>query len=174
MGKLNREALAHYIDTAFNKTIADASKAVFEIIGDDIEEMSVEMSSDVSQVKNILGQTRTVDNGYSPTMDADPFYADPEKALYPKLRDIAMKRLKGSDCKTLMLEVIVEDMEADTHTAYVREVMIKPTSYGGGTEGFNIPFNVAEDGAFVEGTVTAESVKNGKPAFTAGSGSLSD
>lgn len=174
MGKLNREALAHYIDTAFNKTIVDASKAVFEIIGDDIEEMSVEMSSDVSQVKNILGQTRTVDNGYSPTMDADPFYADPEKALYPKLRDIAMKRLKGEDCKTLMLEVIVEDMEADTHTAYVREVMIKPTSYGGGTEGFNIPFNVTEDGAFAEGTVTAESVKSGKPVFTAGSGSLSD
>ena len=26
MGKLNREALAHYIDTAFNKTVADASK----------------------------------------------------------------------------------------------------------------------------------------------------
>lgn len=174
MGKLNREALAHYIDTAFNKTITDASKAVFEIIGDDIEEMSVEMSSDVSQVKNILGQTRTVDNGYSPTMDADPFYADPEKALYPKLRDIAMKRLKGADCKTLMLEVIVEDMEAETHKAYVREVMIKPTSYGGGTEGFNIPFNVAEDGAFAEGTVTAVSVKAGKPVFAAGSGSLSD
>ena len=28
-----------------------------------------------------------------------------------------MKRLKGADCKTLMLEVIVEDMEADTHTS---------------------------------------------------------
>ena len=73
-----------------------------------------------------------------------------------------------------MLEVIVEDMEADTHKAYVREVMIKPTSYGGGTEGFNIPFNVAEDGAFAEGTVTAASVKTGNPVFTAGSGSLSD
>lgn len=167
MGKLNREALAHYIDTAFNASVANVGEAVFEIIGDDIEEMSVEMSSDVGQVKNILGQTRTVDNGYSPTLDADPFYADPEKALYPKLRDIAMKRLKGADCKTLMLEVIVEDTEAETHIAYVREVMIKPTSYGGGTEGFNIPFNVAEDGAFKEGTVTAESVKAGKPVFTA-------
>ena len=174
MAKLNREALAHYIDTAFNKTVADASKAVFEIIGDDIEEMSVEMSSDVSQLKNILGQTRTVDNGYSPTMDADPFYADPEKKLYPKLRDIAMDRLKGSDCKTLMLEVIVEDIESSTHLAYLREVMVKPTSYGGGTEGFNIPFNVAEDGAFIKGTVTAESVKSGSPVFTASGTALSD
>lgn len=175
MGKLNREALAHYIDTSWNKKVADVSKATFEIIGDDIEDMSVEMSSDVSQVKNILGQTRTVDNGYSPTMSADPFYADPDKELYPKLRDIAMERLKGDDCKTLMLEVIVEDLDATTHTAYVREVMVKPTSYGGGTEGFNIPFDVSEDGAWIKGTVTAESVKAGSPVFSAtSSASLSD
>ena len=166
MGKLAREALAHYLDTTWNKKVADASKATFEIIGDDIEDMSVEMNSDTSQVKNILGQTRTQDNGYTPSMDADPYYADPDKQLYPKLRDIAMERLKGDDCKTLMLEVIVEDMDSPTHTAYVREVMVKPTSYGGGTEGFNIPFTVSEDGAWVKGTVTAESVKAGAPVFT--------
>ncbi len=174
MGKLNREALAHYLDTAWNKKVADASKAIFEILGDDIEEMSVEMNYDISQTKTILGQTRTRDNGYTPSMSADPFYADPEKKLYPKLRDIAMERLKGDDCKTLMLEVIVEDLEATTHTAYVREVMVKPTSYGGGTEGFNIPFEVSEDGAWVKGTVTAASVLEGAPVFTAATSSLSD
>lgn len=168
MGKLNREALAHYIDTSWNKLVADVSKATFRVLGDDIEEMSVEMNSDTEQTKNILGQTRTNDNGYSPTMDADPFYADPDNAIYPKLRDIAMKRLKGDECKTLMLEVIVEDTAATTHLAYVREVMVKPTSYGGGTEGFNIPFTVSEDGAWAEGTVTAESLKSGAPVFTAG------
>ena len=167
MAKLNREALAHFLDTTFNTSVADVAKATFEIIGDDIEEMSVEMNSDTEQVKNILGQTRTVDNGYTPSMDADPYYANPDKKLYPKLRDIAMKRLKGDACKTLMLEVIVEDTEAETHLAYVREVMVKPQSYGGGTEGFNIPFSVSEDGASVEGTVTAASLKTGEPTFTA-------
>lgn len=169
MGKLNREALAHYLDTAWNKKVADASKATFEILGDDIEELSVEMNAETSQIKNILGQTKTQDKGYTPSMDADPYYADPDKALYPKLRDIAMERLTGDECKTLMLEVIVEDLEASTHTAYVREVMVKPTSYGGDTEGFNIPFTVSEDGAWAKGTVTAESVKSGKPVFTAAS-----
>lgn len=169
MGKLNREALAHYLDTAWNKKVADASKATFEILGDDIEELSVEMNAETSQIKNILGQTKTQDKGYTPSMDADPYYADPDKALYPKLRDIAMERLTGDECKTLMLEVIVEDLEATTHTAYVREVMVKPTSYGGDTEGFNIPFTVSEDGAWAKGTVTAESVKSGKPVFTAAS-----
>lgn len=170
--KLNREALAHYLDTAWNKSVADVSKAVFEILGDDIEEMSVELNSDTEQTKNILGQTKTVHNGYSPSMTADPFYADPEKQIYLHVRDIAMKRLKGAECKTLMLEVVVEDTEAATHLAFVREVDVIPTSYGGGTEGFNIPFDVSENGAWVEGTVTAESLKTGKPTFTAKSEAL--
>ena len=165
--KLEREAMGHYLDTKFNTTVADAAKAVFEIIGDDIEEMSVELNADTEQIKNILGQTKTRDNGYSATMDADPFYADPDKKLYPKLRDIAMNRLKGDQCKSLLLEVIVEDTAADTHKAWLREVMVKPQSYGGSTEGFNIPFTVSEDGACLAGTVTAASMKTGAPVFTA-------
>lgn len=168
MGKLNREALGSFLDTAFNKKVDEAASAVWEILGDDIEEMAVELNSDVSTLKNILGQTKTQDNGYEPSMDADPFYADPDKKLYPKLRDIAMERLKGDECKTLMLEVLVEDTEATNHLAYVSEVMVKPQSYGGGTEGLNIPFNVSEDGARVKGYVTAESLRAGAPVFTAG------
>ena len=167
--KLNREALAHYIDSAWNKKVADASKAQIELIGDDIEDMSVEMNPDTSQTKNILGQTKTVDNGFAPTMSADPWYADPDKKIYEHLRDIALEQKKGDERKTLMLEVVVEDVEAPTHLAYVREVKVTPTSYGGGTEGFNIPFNVEFDGAWVKGTVTAESVKAGAPVFTEGS-----
>ena len=40
MAKLNREALAHYLDTSF-KGVAESAE--WEIIGDDIEEMSVEL-----------------------------------------------------------------------------------------------------------------------------------
>ena len=167
MANLNREAHVIAIDTAFNKKVADSSKAVFEIIGDDIEELNVEMNPDVERIKNIRGQTKTKDNGYEPAFDAEPYYADPEKALYPKLRDIAMERKKGADCKTLMLEIIIEDTEATTHTAYLREVLVKPNSYGGDTSGFAIPFNVSEDGEFKKGTVTAESLATGSPVFTA-------
>ena len=175
MGKLNREALAHYLDTVWNKKVADVDKAVFEILGDDIEEMSVEMNPETSQTKNILGQTKTTDNGFTPSMSADPWYANTESKLYPRMRDIVMEHISGDGRKTLMLEVIVEDTDADTHTAYVREVKVTPTSYGGGTEGVNIPFTVDFDGAFVKGTVTAESVKSGAPVFVAASGaSLSD
>lgn len=165
MAKLEREALAHYLDTTFG---LDASKAVWEILGDDIEEMSMELNPDTEQTKNILGQTKTKDNGYEPSMDADPFYADPDKKLYPQLRDIALERKKGDSCRTLMLEVIVEDTSATNHLAFVQEVMVKPNSYGGDTSGLNIPFTISEDGKRTKGYVTAASMSGGNPTFTAG------
>ena len=163
--KLAREALAHYLDYSFKREI---STATWEIIGDDIEEMANELNPDIESTKNILGQTKVRDNGYEPTMDADPFYADPEKKLYPKIRDIALDRKKGDECKTLMLEVIVEDTGATNHLAYVQEVIVKPQSYGGDTAGLNIPFQVSEDGARTKGYVTAASLKSGNPKFTEG------
>lgn len=164
MPKLNREALAHYIDTTFKRKIESAE---WEIIGEDIEEMSVEMNPDMETVKNILGQTKTKDNGYEPSMEADPYYADTSSKLYKPLRDIALERKKGADCQTLMLEVIVEDTDAQNHLAFVQEVLVKPNSYGGGTEGVNIPFTVSEDGNRTKGYVSAESLKTGNPTFTA-------
>ncbi len=174
MGKLNREALAHYLSTGFEKKkAADAAQVKdWEVIGDDIEEMSVEMNPDTETMKNILGQTKTTDNGYEPSMEADPFYADPDKNLYKTLRDIALERKKGADCKTLMLEVIVDGLEEENYLAFVQEVIVKPNSYGGGTEGVNIPFTVSEDGERVKGYVTKDSLESGSPTFTAGSPGL--
>lgn len=172
MAKLNREALAHYIDVKMTKDASKVSEleggAEWEIVGDDIEEMSVELNPDTEQRKNILGQTKTIDNGYEPSMEADPFYADPEKKLYPILRDIALGRRKGDEKKTLMLEVIVEDAEAAKHLAYVQEVSVTVNSYGGNTEGVNFPFTVSENGKRVKGYVTKESLPTGNPKFTAG------
>ena len=163
--KLEREALMHYLDASFKNSPATAE---WEVLGDDIEEMSVELNPDTEQKKNILGKTVTSDNGYTPSISADPFYADPTSKLYPKIKEIAFDRLKGSACKTLMLEVIVEDTAAAKHLAYVQEVMVKPQSYGGDTAGVNIPFNITDDGARTKGYVTAESLKSGKPVFAEG------
>lgn len=165
MGKLEREALAHYLDTTWKMK---PDTAEWEVLGDDIEEMSVELNPDTEQKKTILGKIRTTDNGYQPSMSADPYYADPTKKIYPQIRDIALDRLKGDACRTLMLEVIVEDTAAQKHLAYVQEVMVKPQSYGGDTSGVNIPFDVTDDGERKKGYVTAESLKTGNPVFAEG------
>ena len=55
--KLNREALAHYLDYSFKRVI---SSATWEIIGDDIEEMSNELNPDMETLKNKSDRSHVV------------------------------------------------------------------------------------------------------------------
>lgn len=156
--KLAREALMHYIDSSFGGT----TPAWF-LIGKDIDDMSVELNPDTETTKNILGETTVKDNGYEPSMSADPYYANPKDSIYEKLVGIAMNRLKGDECKTKILEVIIKDTAAASHPAWIEDVIVKPQSYGGDTSGVSIPFDVLFDGNRKEGTVT---IANGVPTFT--------
>lgn len=170
MAKLKREALLHFIDTGMHphyySSGTTAVTPAWEVIGEDIEDMAVELNHDTESIKNILGQTKVRDNGYEPSFDADPFYADSSSTLYPALRDIVLQRLTGDDCKTILLEVILDPSDTTTHTAYCREVFVSPQSYGGDTVGINIPFTVTDDGAVIQGTVTAASILAGAPVFS--------
>lgn len=156
--KLAREALMHYIDSSFG-----TDTATWFLIGKDIDDMSVELNPDTETTKNILGETTVKDNGYEPSMSADPYYANPEDSIYKKLVDIAMNRIKGDKCKTHILEVIIKDTVETTHQAWVEDVIVKPQSYGGDTSGVSIPFDVLFDGNRKEGTVT---ITSGVPKFT--------
>ena len=158
MAKLARKAYATYLDSTFG-----GSTPSWYLVGKDIEEMSVELNPDTESKENILGETSVTDNGYEPSISADPYYANPEDSIYDKLKDIAMNRLKGDSCKTKILEVIIEDTEATTHEAYMEDVIVKPQSYGGDTSGFAIPFDVLFDGNRQKGTV---SLSGTTPTFT--------
>ena len=158
--KLEREALMHFLDSTFNNS--ESSPSWF-LIGKDIEEMSVELNPDTETTKNILGETTVKDNGYEPSMSADPYYANPDDSIYEKLRDIAMNRKKGDSCKTRLLEVIVENTSDSSHKAWIEDVIVKPQSYGGDTAGVAIPFDILFNGNRQEGTVT---ISSGTPTFT--------
>ena len=158
MGKLERKAFATYIDASFG-----SGAASWFLIGKDIEEMSVELNPDTETVKNILGETSVRDNGYEPSMTADPYYANPDDSIYPKLKEIALNRLKGDGCKTKILEVIINPSDSGSHEAYTEDVIIKPQSYGGDTSGFAIPFDVLFDGNRKKGTAT---ISEGVPSFS--------
>lgn len=157
MSKLARKALAHYIDSTFS----GSGSPNWFLIGKDIEEMSVELNPDTESKENILGETSVTDNGYEVSMSADPYYANPDDAIYAKIEDIAMNRLKGDSCKTTILEVIING--DSPYKAWTEDVLIKPQSYGGDTSGIQIPFDILFDGNRKEGTVT---IDNKVPTFT--------
>ncbi len=157
--KLKRGALIHYIDASF----ADGDE--WFIIGKDVEDLSVELNPNITKKKNILDETSVDDEGYEPSFDVDTYYADPsDGAFYEKIKNIAMNRLTGDDCKTKVLEVLVDKTDAP-FDAWVEDVIVKPQSYGGAQGGVRIPYQVAFCGNRQKGAVT---LTKKIPAFTIG------
>ena len=154
VGKIERKYMAHFIDTAFITSATSTATPSWYRIGEDLEEYSVELNPDTEVVKNILGNTKFNHNGYEPTADADPFYARVGDALFAKLQDIVDNRHQGDQCKTSALEVHLWD-EGDTtgtFTAYRQFCYCVPSSYGGDTSGYQIPFTVNYVGDRIMGT----------------------
>jgi hypothetical protein len=159
--KLKRSALIHYLNALF---AANADDADWFLVGKDVEDLSVGLNPNTTQKKNILDETSVVDEGYEASFDVDTYYADPsDGAFYEKLKAIAMDRLTGDDCKTQILEVLV-DKAKGPFDAWVEDVIIKPQSYGGAQGGVRIPYKVAFCGNRKKGSVTIESRT---PTFTA-------
>ena len=162
MPQLTRGRYIIYIDASFGGTDPDWVK-----IGKGIESLQVDLSPDVSVAKDITDEVTATDNGYTPQTNVDPFYANPDDKIYSKIKDIAMNRLVGAACRTQLMEVIVEDETEDAHEAWTENVLVKPTSTGGGTDGFTIPYDVYFDGGRTVGTVSYpdKDYKKGTPTF---------
>lgn len=158
VGKLKRSAHLFYIDTTFGGTTPN-----WYLVGKDVEDMSIELNPDVETKKNILDETTVNDNGYEPSISVDTYYANPsDGAFYTKIKDIAMNRLTGDECKTKVLEVVV-DKTTGPYDAWIEDAVIKPQSYGGPQGGISIPYNVHFDGNRKQGTAT---LANKVPTFT--------
>ena len=149
-GKIKRKFMAHFINAA----LPSASAAVYVRLGDDLEELNVEMNANVETKNNILGETSVNLDSYQPQASAEPYYAVVGDPLFERLQEIIDKRLTLDDLKTSVVEVHLWD-EGGTSGAYVaykEDVIIEVSSYGGDTTGYQIPFNVHHTGNRVKGT----------------------
>lgn len=159
MGKLKRSALLHYIDEKMGGTGSPS----WYLIGKDVEDMSVELNPQTETYRNILDEQGATDNGYEPSMSVETYYADPSDGdFYTALKDIAMNRKTGDDCKTYVLEVLI-DKTTGPFDAWKQECIVKPTSYGGAPGGVRIPYTVTFIGERTAGTVT---MSDRVPTFT--------
>lgn len=166
MSKLTRGRYIIYIDASFG-----GETPIWFKIGKSLSSLTVDLNPDVSTDKNIFDEVYATDNGYTPQTSVEPYHANPEDEIYEKIRDIAMNRRVGDVCRTKIMEVIIEDEEASTHSAWTEDILVKPTSTGGDTAGFAIPFNVYFDGGREEGEISYSggNYKTGTPTFTANS-----
>lgn len=148
-GKIDRKYMAHYIDAG---SLCGGPAPKYERLGKDLEEYNVELNPDTETSKNILGEATFKHNGYEVSSDADPFYADTTSDLFTALQKIVDGRLKDDNLKTKAVEVhLWTEATADKYEAYQQDCYVVPTSYGGDTSGYQIPFTVNYVGERVKG-----------------------
>jgi hypothetical protein len=147
--KMARKLMAHFVDSTFGGETASWYR-----LGEDFEEYSVEMNPDVETSKNILGNTTFTHNGYEISADGDPFYAREGDALFEKLQTIIDTQAQYTGLKTKALEAHLWDAGTTegTYKAFTQDCYVVPTSYGGDTSGYQIPFTVYYVGDKTAGT----------------------
>ena len=156
--KMQRKLMAHYLDSSFGGATASWYR-----LGKDLEEFNVEMNPDVEQTKNILGENTFNHNGYEISADSEPFYAREDDPLFDKLQAIIDTQAQYEGCATSALEVHMWEAGSTTGTykAYKQNCYVVPTSYGGDTSGYQIPFTVYFTGEKVSGTFTPDNAGSG-------------
>lgn len=151
-----RKWMAHLVDASFG----GENSPQWYRFGRDLEEYNVNLNPDTETKKNILGNNTFSHKGYDPSGDADTFFAHKGDPLFEKLQDIVDGLRQGDACKTTALEVhcwepktvTVDETEKTVYAATTQACYLVPTSYGGGTDGYQIPYSVNYVGNKTKGT----------------------
>ncbi len=126
--------------------VASAATPEWELIGDKVEEMSLEMNPNVETVTDITGNTSTTLDRYEVQTSVSPMRAKKESKLFAILYDIVKEEKTLSDVERTFLCVNVFDKtgedESATYAAWTQKGVIAVQSYGGNTQGLDIPFNI--------------------------------
>ena len=156
--RMQRKFFQNFIDTSMNGTTPSYYR-----LGKDLEEFNIEMNPDTENSKNILGESTFIHNGYEISADADPFYARTGDAMFEQLQKIIDDGLQYEGCATNMIEVHLWDAgtTSGTYKAYKQGVYVVPTSYGGDTSGYQIPFTVNYVGEKKSGYFTPDGAGSG-------------
>lgn len=142
MAKIERKYMAHFLQVGEE----------YIRLGKDLEEYSPEMSAQVEKTKNILGETSVSIVGYEKTGAVEPYFAESGDPLFEKLQSIIDGDLTLDACKASIVEVKLWDGDGEAYPAVREECFLEVTSYGGDTQGYQIPFTVHYTGKKETGT----------------------
>ena len=156
-GKIARKYMAHFLDSSFG----GATPALYRL-GADLEEFNVELNPTVEQKQNILGENTFTHQGYEISASAEPYYAVVGDALFERLQRIVDTQATDDALKTWAYEVHLweEGAAEGTFVAYRQACYVVPTSYGGDTSGYQIPFELHYVGDKAAGVFTPASGEN--------------
>jgi len=150
-GYIKREEFMTLMDVS-----ADGTTPEWELIGDKVEEMSLEMNPNVETTTDITGNTSTTLDKYEVQTSVSPMRAKKDSKTFVVLYEIVKNEKTLSDVERNFLCVNVFDKTGEsstvTYAAWTQKGVIAVQSYGGGTSGLDIPFNIHWIGKKIYGT----------------------
>lgn len=149
MAELERKFLGHYVDASMTE------ETEYEMLGDGIEEMAVEMGANVQKTRDITGKTKTFIDGYEKSQAVEPYKANDDSKMFERLQEIADNNKVLDDLNTTVVDVHLWKKVGDNGTTFEairEEAVIELTSYGGDTSGYQLPFTLHRTGVITKGT----------------------
>lgn len=138
--KIERKLLAHFIEVP-------GASVVCTRLGEGIEEMQVSMGANVVKKTDITGVTDVSIDKYETTQEVTPYMAREGDPLFNWLQSIIDERKTLDDLNTNVVDVKLWEAQVNGKYPATREkCVVEVTSYGGNTEGYQIPFNVHRTG----------------------------
>ena len=115
----------------------------YEYIGEDLEEFNIEMNANIENKRNILGSNSINLTGYEKQATVEPYMAVKGSSLFAWLKSIVDDEKKLDEVKTTVVSVDLFEAESEgAYPAIEEEVIIEVTSFGGNTDGLQIPYNI--------------------------------
>lgn len=145
-GYIKREAFMTFVDVSATAT------PEWELIGDKVEELSIAMNPNINTVSDVTGNTSTTLDRYQEQTDVSPMRARKESKLFAILYAIVKEKKTLSDVERDFLCVNVFDASAGQYSAWKQRAVIAVQSFGGNTQGLDVPFNIHWMGERTHGT----------------------
>ena len=162
------------VTTQTGKTLSDGDSITvnytkasggWEALGKDNDDLTKDLNPDTETSKNVLGESTFRHSGYEPSVSVDPYYIDPSRKMYKRIRENAIEEKYGeNDLKGYFAEAFFETKNTKKRTmsgyCFVREAWYVPQSTGGDTTAYAIPVEIHPVGAAIKKNIVYDMETN--------------
>lgn len=140
------------------KLFADVSEKAdgseWELQGDRIEDLSLEMNPNVETVTDVTGVTATTLDKYQKQSNISPYYAKRESKMAAWLYNVVREEKTLSDVEKTFCCVNIFAGADGAFDAWIQKAVVAVSAYGGDTKGLQIPYTLHWIGEKTFGTAT--------------------
>lgn len=160
-GYIKREKFKLFADVS----TGDASEPKWELQGNKVEDLSLELNPNVQTSTDVTGETTTTLDKYETQTSVEPYPARAESEFFPILYDIVKYEKTLSDVERPFLCVNIFAGADGSYDAWTQNAVIAVQKYGGDTSGLALPYTLHWTGSRTYGTATYDA-KSKKAVFT--------